>query len=182
MADLVIKRNDLLPALVMVCRDSIGPVDLSGATAVFRMVSVLNGLVKVNESATVISDPTFTVNATTNILNSIGHGLNNGDDVTLKSSGTLPAGLSSQQKYYVINATANTLQLSEVANGSAIDITDTGAGAHTLLTGKVTYEWLTGDTDTGGTFFGEIQTTVGGKQLTYPNHRDLLIEVVSDLV
>lgn len=181
-ADLVIKRNDLLPVLVMVCRDSVGPVDLAGATAVFRMVNVLNGSVKVDEDATVISDPTFTVNATTNLLNSTGHGLNNADDVTLKSSGSLPTGLSAQQKYYVINATANTLQLSEMPGGSAVDITDTGSGTHTLLTGKVTYEWAADDTDTPGTFFGEIQTVVNLKPLTYPNHRNLLIEVTSDLV
>lgn len=184
-ADLVIKRNDLLPSLVIVCRDSVGPVDLAGATALFRMVNVLNASVKVNASASVITDPAFTANATTNVLTSNSHGLNNGDDVTLKSSGTLPSGLDTQTRYYVINATTNALQLSTVQNGSAVDIGDTGSGAHTLLAGKVRYDWDTGasgETNTAGTYFGEVQTTINGKTLTYPNHRNLLIEVTSDLV
>jgi len=178
--DTALKQNDLLPALTIVCRDAIGPVDLNGVTPLFRMVNVRTGAVKVNDDATVVSDPVFTASGAT--LAATSHGLNDGDDVTLKSSGALPGGLSAQKKYFVINATANTLRLSLVENGTAITTTSAGSGTHTLLAGRVAYEWATGDTDEPGTYFGEVQTTQGGKPLTYPNDRQLLIEVVSDLV
>lgn len=180
-ADLVVKRNDLLPVLTVICRDVIGPVDLSGYTALFRMVNVLNGEVKVNASATVATDAAFTADVSTDTLTASSHGLNDGDDVTLRSSGVLPAGLDTQTKYYVINSTASTLQLSLSLNGSAIDITGAGSGTHTLLSGKVSYEWTGTDTDTAGSYFSEIQTTFSGKTLTYPNDRQLLVEVVSGL-
>lgn len=182
MADLAIKRNDLLPALEIICRDGIGPVDLDGATAQVRMVNVLNGSVKINALGTPASSVAFTVNPTTNVVTANGHGLADGRDVTLKSSGTLPAGLSTLTRYYVINATTNMLQLALVENGSAVDFTDNGSGTHSLLPGKVTYDWISGDTDVAGSYFAEVQTTVGGKQLSYPNDGQLLIEVVSDLV
>lgn len=181
-ADIIIKRNDSLPLITVVCRDSVGPVDLSGYAAIFRMINVLNGSTKVDAAATIVTDPVFTADATANTLTATAHGLNDGDDVTLKSSGTLPGGLSAQRKYVVVNASANTLQLALVANGAAIDITTAGSGTHTLLTGKVNYEWTGSDKDTAGTYFGEVQTTDGnGKQLTYPNDGQLLIEVISDL-
>jgi hypothetical protein len=181
-ADLTIKRNDSLPIITVVCRDSIGPVDLSGYTALFRMVNVLNGVAKVNAAAAIVSDPVFTADATTNALTSTSHDLNDGDDVTLKSSGVLPGGLTTQRKYYVVNSSTNLLQLALTLGGSAIDITSAGSGTHTLLAGKVNYEWAGTDKDTAGTYFGEVQTTDGsGKQLTYPNDGHLTIEVISDL-
>jgi hypothetical protein len=188
-ADLVIKRNDLLPIVVVVCRDSVGPVDLTDHTALFRMVNVLNGAVKIPNGevdhgvATVSPTLTFVADATTNILTSNAHGLNDGDDVTLKSSGTLPGGLDDDIRYFVVNRTANTLQLALVAGGAPIDITSVGSGTHSLLTGKVSYEWTGTDTDTAGTYFGEVQTTNGDdKPLSYPNDGHLLIEIVGDLV
>ena len=54
----------------------------------------------------------FTVNVTTDIITSTAHGLSNEDRVVLTTTTTLPAGLSPLTKYYVINATTNTFQLS----------------------------------------------------------------------
>lgn len=57
---------------------------------------------------------------------------NNGDRVRLTTSGTLPAALALATDYYVILATATTLKLSATLGGSAVDITDTGTGTHTM--------------------------------------------------
>jgi microcystin-dependent protein len=72
----------------------------------------------------------FTVDDTTDIITSSTHGLSNGKVIYLRSTTTLPAGLSADTAYYVISSTTNTFQLSLTSGGSAIDITDTGTGTH----------------------------------------------------
>jgi hypothetical protein len=61
-------------------------------------------------------DPTtraaFTADASTNFLTSTGHGRSDDDIVTLYSTTTLPAGLVTTTKYYVINKTDDTFQIS----------------------------------------------------------------------
>ena len=181
-ADLTLKVGNRLPALVLIARDNVGPVDLAGATATFRMVNVLTGETKIdNAPATIGTQPTFTVDAATNVLNSPGHNLNNGEAVTTMSDGASPGGLTTQTQYFVINATASTLQLSLNVDGSAVDITDAGSGTHTLLPGRVSYDWQSADVDQAGTYFAQIDTVVGGKTLTYPNDSQLKIEIVSNL-
>lgn len=68
--------------------------------------------------------------ATSDVITSAGHGLSNGDVLILTTSGTLPAGLSTNTPYYVIDKTTDTFKLSTSAGGSAVDITDTGSGVH----------------------------------------------------
>lgn len=75
----------------------------------------------------------FTVNPSTEFLASSAHGLSNDDAVYLISDGTLPAGLSAGTKYYVINKTTDTFQVSLTVGGAAVDITDAGSGTHTWL-------------------------------------------------
>ncbi len=75
----------------------------------------------------------FTVNASTDVCTSAGHNLHNGDPVTLSSTTTLPAGLSTGTTYYVINAATDTFKLSATPNGSAVNITGTGTGTHSFL-------------------------------------------------
>lgn len=179
-ADRVLKQNDLLPALTIVCADGIGPIDLDGATALFRMVNVRTGTVKVNAAAAVLPDPSFTVSGAT--LSSPAHGLSNGARVTLKTSGTLPGNFTASISYWVVNATLNTLQLSLTEGGTPITAASAGSGTHTLLAGRVVYEWQGTDTDTAGTYFAEVQVTLASKTLSFPNDRQMTIEVVSDLV
>lgn len=184
--NLQVKRGDTLPAVTVIARDAIGPVDLSGHTASFRMVSVLTGAVKVNNAAAAIAaNPTFTADHNTNTLNSTAHGLVNGQDATLRSSGNLPGNLSAQRRYYAINVTTDTLQLADQVddqgNGAAVDITSAGSGVHTLLIGKVTYDWQTADVAEASSYHGQIETLKDGRRLTYPNDDHLLIEIISDL-
>ena len=75
----------------------------------------------------------FTVNASTDVCTSAGHNLHNGDPVTLSSTTTLPAGLSTGTTYYVINAATDTFKLSATPNGSPVNITSAGTGTHSFL-------------------------------------------------
>lgn len=177
-ADLVIKANDLGP-ITIIASDALGPVDLDGTTALFRMVNVLDGSLKVNKPATAAASIPFTVSGAT--LTSNDHGLNNGESVTLKTSGALPAELNTQTSYYVVSATINTLKLSLTKGGTAITTTSVGTGTHSLLSGRLTYDREAEDVNRAGTYFGEFQVTSGGEPSTYPNDGQLTIEVISDL-
>ena len=55
-----------------------------------------------------------------------------GDTVRLSTTTTLPAGLAIETTYYVVSVAAATLKVSATFGGSAINITDTGTGTHTL--------------------------------------------------
>ena len=79
---------------------------------------------------------TFTA-ATTDICTATAHGLLTGDGpVRLTTTTTLPAGLALATDYYVIKLSANTFSLAASRTlayaGTAIDVTDTGTGTHTL--------------------------------------------------
>ena len=88
-----------------------------------------------NSTAT---NDTFTANDTTDRITSTSpHNLNNGDQIYLTTTGTLPAGLSTSNQYYVINAGASDFQVCASAPfGTAINITDTGTGTHTWTNAK----------------------------------------------
>lgn len=75
---------------------------------------------------------TFTADASTDTITASSHGLSNGDRVLLTSTTALPAGLSANTVYYVINSATNTFKLSATAGGPAINITDAGTGTHTF--------------------------------------------------
>jgi hypothetical protein len=70
--------------------------------------------------------------ATSDTCTSVGHSLEDDYQVYLITTGTLPAPLSSAVPYYVINASTNTFKLSASLGGAAVNITDTGLGAHYL--------------------------------------------------
>jgi hypothetical protein len=66
-----------------------------------------------------------------------GHGLQNGALVGLTTSGALPTGVSvwngtaAGQQYFVVNATANSFDLSKTLGGSVITLTGTQSGTQT---------------------------------------------------
>ena len=59
------------------------------------------------------------------------HGLSDGDQVTYNVTvgETAVGGLTDGATYYIVNATANTVQLAMVSGGAAIDLTSLGTGA-----------------------------------------------------
>jgi microcystin-dependent protein len=80
---------------------------------------------------------TFTgadVNTTTDTITKTAHGLSNGPIIHFTTDGTLPGGITTKTKYYVISATTNSFQVSTTLNGSPVDITSTGTGTHSLYT------------------------------------------------
>lgn len=74
---------------------------------------------------------TFTATAATDVIASTAHGLSNGEIIKVSSTTTLPAGLSANTAYYIINKNTNDFQVSLTSGGAAVDITSTGSGTHT---------------------------------------------------
>lgn len=75
----------------------------------------------------------FTISfATSNtILNATGHAWAAGDTVQLyNSGGTLPTGLNASKNYYVVNPTADSLELSLTSGGAAVQFTADGTGSN----------------------------------------------------
>lgn len=81
--------------------------------------------------STTVPVQAFTSAFATDIFTSNGHGLVNGDQITVTTATALPAGMSLTTVYYVISATTNTFKLSTTKGGSSINITDNGTGTHT---------------------------------------------------
>ena len=88
---------------------------------------------------------TFTA-ATSDVITSSGHSLEDNDIVKMTTTGTLPAGLSTGTDYYVISADtdAGTFSVSTSEGGSAVDISDTGSGTHSWNQAiLITYRYYT---------------------------------------
>jgi hypothetical protein len=106
------------------------------------MVTALNAVVGNNYIAAfaplVISDDTFTVDNTTDIVTAAAHGLQTGDGPVqlTNSGGALPAGLSTVTDYWIIRIDANTFYFaSSLANalaGTFVLMSGDGTGTHTL--------------------------------------------------
>lgn len=84
--------------------------------------------------------------------------------------------------------------------GDAVDLTGAGVQFHmkkygasslkinsaaiidSALTGKVSYQWLDGDTDVAGTYYGEMEVTYSdGLVETFPNNGYFTIIINEDL-
>jgi len=76
----------------------------------------------------------FNANSGTDYITAYGRTYTDGDRVRVwnsgGSSGALPIGLSAYADYYVINQSGSTFQVSTTSGGSALDIENTGTGAH----------------------------------------------------
>lgn len=109
---------------------------------------------------------TFTVDTSTDVITSASHGLSDGAIVHVASTTTLPTGLSANTVYYVISSTSSTFKLSLTSGGSAIDISSTGSGTHSVYnqiqvpdfrgvfpmgagTGSLTFNFAPADINTG---------------------------------
>lgn len=176
------KSGDTATVLRAVLLNNYGvPVDLSLSSGTFNMSNVRTGASKVSASALLLVNPIFSGNSSTDVLTSNGHGLRNGDVVAVKSTSALPAGLLPATRYYVRDATANTLKLSETKDGAAVDLTDTGTGTHSLVLGVATYTFSSANLDTPGDYRAEFAITTFGAVLTYPNNGYIAVQVLSDL-
>lgn len=92
---------------------------------------------RIRTLVTKAASSTFTA-ATSDVCTTTGDDIltDTGTQVTVSSTTTLPAGLSASTTYYVIYQSATTFKLATtLANalaGTAVDITDTGTGTHTV--------------------------------------------------
>ena len=114
-------------------RDS-GPVDLSAFTTKIT-IEQEDGTAVVTQATTGLTvqpTQTFTASASTDQCTCYSHGLQNGDQVLLTTTTTLPAGLSLATRYCVVNRNDLTFQLADTPYGAPINITDAGTGTHSF--------------------------------------------------
>ena len=81
--------------------------------------------------ATALSTQTYTANASTDVI-TFTTALTNGTPLELFTTGAAPAGLSINQRYYVVSASGATCKLALTVGGAPIDITGTGTGTQTF--------------------------------------------------
>jgi hypothetical protein len=116
-----------MPAIVML-------VDLVG----FYRVTTTTTITSQAMTNTLASFSTFTADDTTDICTHTNINLLQYTRCQLTTSGTLPAGLSIATDYYVIKLTDTTIKFAtSYANavaGTAVNITSTGSGTHTINT------------------------------------------------
>jgi hypothetical protein len=108
-----------------------------GETAVVSGIdSVFNGTYKITESTVARTISTFTVTiANPGVLTVTAHGLTAGQQVYLTTTGALPTGLTSAINYYVKTVvSANSITLTNVRGGTAIQTSGTQSGTHTIYT------------------------------------------------
>lgn len=77
-------------------------------------------------------DATITI-AAPGVFTKVTHGIYNGAVVYLTTTGALPTGLSAGVRYYVVNRTDDTFELSLTSGGAAIDTTGSQSGTHTVV-------------------------------------------------
>lgn len=78
---------------------------------------------------------TVTADVGTDALTSASHGLTDGDDLLIRSTGTVPGGLATDTRYWVRDAATNTFKVAATQGGAAIDITSAGTGTITVSEG-----------------------------------------------
>jgi hypothetical protein len=76
---------------------------------------------------------TVTGRSTNTLTLATGHGLYNGQLVTLTTTTTLPAGLTANTLYYIVSRTATAVSFALTPGGSAVTISDAGTGTHKIV-------------------------------------------------
>lgn len=119
---------------------------------------------------------TFTADDTTDVITAAGNTYINGNVVVVSSTTTLPAPLTANTVYYVRDvgtAGAGTFKLSATNGGSAINITSTGSGTHTVteccqvtILGNVLDGYGSGSMGMTGTLASTLNTAYAAKNMT----------------
>ena len=76
---------------------------------------------------------TVTGRSTNTLTLATGHGLYNGQLVTLTTTTTLPAGLTANTLYYIVSRAAGAVSFALTPVGSAVTISDAGTGTHKIV-------------------------------------------------
>lgn len=166
-----VKKNDKPAFVTGICIDADGrPVSLASVSGIkFQMKLRGASTHKVNGNATAVAAGVAFTAAVTDIITATAHGLEDGDRIMFSSTGTLPAGLNYYTVYYVVQKTTNTFKVSTLPKGEAVNITDTGTGTHTIVSGKWKYTWAADDLNTEGTYNATVQVTFADSTIeTFP--------------
>lgn len=105
-------------------------VSVTSGSSIVTMVDTAIGSISVSFSNSGGSQ-TATFNTTTNTV-SVSTIPADNTVVSFSTTGTLPTGISVGSLYYVVNAGVSTFQISSALGGSAIDLTGTPSGTHTM--------------------------------------------------
>ena len=99
--------------------DSVALLNLNASTVRYRVQDTLNQ-----------NTVTMTI-ATPCVVTQVAHGFVDGSIIVLETTGALPTGLVVDVNYYIVNATADTYELSATSGGASIATTGTQSGVHT---------------------------------------------------
>lgn len=156
------------------------PPDLSGATVKHFMLAE-DGTTKISETTTGLSvEAGFTVTANTsaNCLVANNHLVANGNIITLTTTGTLPAGLSTGTRYRAVQVNPDVFALTTMA-GTRVVISSAGSGTHTAkIVGSVQKTWAAANVNTEGRYQLWFRVYSGSDYATYPVGAGIPIEVV----
>ena len=73
-----------------------------------------------------------TIDISTSTITSNNHGFQNNDGVVFTTTGALPTGLTVGTRYWVVNATTNTFQVTDILANAALTLSGTQSGIHTV--------------------------------------------------
>ena len=105
-----------------------------------------------------IEDSTVTFTNATEKVNLTGHGFIDTDIVMFSTTGTLPAELSVDTPYYVVNKDTDDFEVSLTSGGAAIAITDDGSGVHTVYGNNVLLSY---EDSEGENYPTQLKTQIG---------------------
>jgi hypothetical protein len=145
------------------------PYDLASYTVAFKM-ELESGTSELAETSTgVTAHPTQTFTAaSTGLATCNGHGVKEGDQIIVATSGTLPSGLAASTRYFAVQVNPNTFGLATVPQGTSV-IAGAGTGAHTFyIVGSVQMDFAAAQVDTAGTYYGWFTLTSSAEKKTLP--------------
>lgn len=156
----------------------------SGITAKFEMETDAGTSVLAATATGMTAHPTqtFTASASTDLLTCNGHGVKEGQQVIVATSGTLPTGLTASTRYFAVNVSPNAFALATVPGGVPIDITGAGSGTHTFyVVGSWQYDFSSVAAGTVGQFRGWATAVNGSSEIaTFPaDDLGIPIEIVA---
>lgn len=120
-----------IPLAFAQTQDVDGTITVRFNTYVDRDTRVEYDYIPIPSDLIVQSFTDSSVTAGSDLITIGNHGFSDGNMVTFASTATLPAGLSLNTLYYVVNSTSTTFKVSLTLGGTAVDITAAaGGGTH----------------------------------------------------
>jgi hypothetical protein len=142
----------------------------SGITAKFEIEKEDGTAVLAATATGMTAHPTQTFTAaSTGLATCNGHGVKEGDQLIVATSGTLPSGLAASTRYFAVNVNPNTFGLASVPGGVSL-IAGAGSGTHTFyVVGSWQYDFSSVAAGTVGRFRGWASAVNGSAEIaTFP--------------